>query len=110
VIWGEGSNVSVARPPGPLAGMAGAIFSVSPELWREGSRQNCSMRLNYAAEDSTYVSHEPQQKRDLILDVFSAVDILYVSLDGGKCGRVAEGDFMPRGRKWRRRFSSRRFQ
>jgi hypothetical protein len=34
------------------------------------------------AQDFTYVSHKPQQKRDLIFDAYSAVDILYVSLDG----------------------------
>ena len=34
------------------------------------------------AQDFTYVSHKPQQKRDLVLDVDSPVDILYVSLDG----------------------------
>ena len=75
-------------------------------------RRNCSMRLNYAAamqefhysaedlesglgihdgndgaaggfaEDFTYIGHEPQQKRDLIFDVYFQVDILYVSLDG----------------------------
>jgi hypothetical protein len=34
------------------------------------------------AEDFTYIGHKPQQKRDLIFDAYSAVDILYVSLDG----------------------------
>jgi len=34
------------------------------------------------AQDFTYVSHKPQQKRDLIFDADSPVDILDVSLDG----------------------------
>jgi hypothetical protein len=53
-IWGEGSNVPA--------------FSVSAELWREGSRQNCSMRLNYAAVEEFHYSAEDLQSGPGIYD------------------------------------------